>query len=76
MVECKYKVANNCNLITGKRSLIIQRVLPYEDDIVDLIESTGCYVLYRVTPIFEGNNLVAFGVLMKTESVEDFGKGL
>ena len=41
-----------------------------------MIESTGFHVLYRVTPIFEGNNLVASGVLMEAKSVEDFGKGL
>lgn len=67
---------DNRNLITGTRYLNIEGMLPYEEELVDLIESTGFHVLYRVTPIFEGNNLVASGVLMEAKSVEDFGKGL
>ena len=64
------------NLITGTRYMNVQGMLPYEDDLVDFIESTGFHVMYRVTPVFDGNNLVASGVLMEAKSVEDFGKGL
>ena len=64
------------NLITGTRYLNIEGMLPYEEKLVDMIESTGFHVLYRVTPIFEGDNLIASGVLMEAKSVEDLGKGL
>ena len=67
---------DNRNLITGTRYLNIEGMLPYEEELVDLIESTGFHVMYRVTPFFEGDNLVASGVLMEAKSVEDFGKGL
>ena len=64
------------NLITGTRYMNIEGMLPYEEQLVDMIESTGFHVLYRVTPVFEGDNLLASGVLMEAKSVEDFGKGL
>jgi DNA-entry nuclease len=61
------------NLITGTRYLNIEGNLPYEESIVDYIEKTGNHVLYRVTPIFEGNNLLCSGELMEAYSVEDDG---
>ena len=68
--------ANKKNLITGTRYLNIEGMLPYEEKTARYVDDTGNHVLYRVTPIFEGNNLVASGVLMEAYSVEDKGKGL
>lgn len=68
--------ANEKNLITGTRYLNVVGMLPFENEVADYVESTGNHVLYRVTPIFEGNNLVASGVLMEAYSVEDQGKGV
>lgn len=68
--------ANLSNLITGTRYLNIQGMLPYENKTADYIRSTGNHVMYRVTPVFEGNNLVATGVLMEGYSVEDKGQGI
>lgn len=68
--------ANLNNLITGTRYMNIQGMLPYENKTADYIRSTGNHVMYRVTPIFEGNNLVATGVLMEGYSVEDDGQGI
>lgn len=51
-------------------------MLPYETQARDYIEQTGNHVMYRVTPIYKGNDLVAQGVLMEAKSVEDDGKGL
>ena len=68
--------ANEKNLITGTRYLNVQGMLPFENEVADYVESTGNHVLYRVTPMFEGNNLVASGVLMEAYSVEDQGKGV
>jgi len=68
--------ANLSNLITGTRYMNIQGMLPFENKTADYIKSTGNHVMYRVTPIFEGNNLVATGVLMEAYSVEDNGQGL
>ena len=67
---------DNRNLITGTRYLNVEGMLPFEEELLDMIESTGFHVLYRVTPIFEGENLLASGVLMEAKSVEDFGNGL
>ena len=67
---------NECNLITGTRSLNVEGMLPYEQQVLSYIESTGNHVLYRVTPLFEGDNLLASGVLMEAESVEDAGAGV
>ncbi len=64
------------NLITGTRYLNIQGMLPFENMIADYISETKNHVLYRVTPVFEGNNPVAAGVLMEAESVEDKGEGI
>lgn len=68
--------ANEQNLITGTRYLNVEGMLPFEDQVADYVKTTGNHVLYRVTPIFEGENLVASGVLMEAESVEDQGAGL
>ncbi len=63
--------ANTKNLITGTRYMNTEGMLPYENDTAAYVERTGHHVLYRVTPIFEGENLVASGVLMEARSVED-----
>ena len=68
--------ANTKNLITGTRYLNIEGMLPFENMVADYIQETNNHVLYRVTPIFEGNNLVANGVLMEGYSVEDKGAGI
>ncbi len=68
--------ANEKNLITGTRYLNVVGMLPFENQVADYVKSTGTHVLYRVTPIFDGNNLVASGVLMEAYSVEDQGKGV
>lgn len=68
--------ANVQNLITGTRSLNIDGMLPFENMVADYIKETGNHVLYRVTPMFEGNDLVARGVLMEAKSVEDNGDGI
>ena len=68
--------ANTQNLITGTRYLNIEGMLPFENMVADYIQETDNHVLYRVTPIFEGNNLLANGVLMEGYSVEDKGAGV
>ena len=68
--------ANPENLITGTRYLNVEGMLPYENETADFIRSTGFHVLYRVTPVYLGDDLVARGVLMEAESVEDGGAGL
>ena len=68
--------ANEKNLITGTRYLNTEGMLPFENMVADYIKETGNHVLYRVTPIFDGNNLVASGVQMEAESVEDKGEGI
>ncbi len=67
---------NKKNLITGTRYLNVQGMLPFENMVTDYVKETGNHVLYRVTPIFEGDNLLASGVLMEAESVEDKGDGI
>lgn len=68
--------ANECNLITGTRYMNVDGMLPFENEINDYVDETGNHVLYRVTPVFEGDNLVASGVQMEAESVEDKGEGI
>lgn len=71
--------ANKKNLITGTRYMNVEGMLPFENLIDDYFEKAGNednHVLYRVTPIFEGNNLVASGVQMEAYSIEDGGKGV
>ena len=68
--------ANRKNLITGTRYLNTTGMLPFENMVADYIKETGNHVLYRVTPVFEGKNLVASGVHMEAFSVEDNGEGI
>ena len=68
--------ANKKNLITGTRYLNIEGMLPFEDMVADYVKETENHVLYRVTPIFNGDDLVAEGVLLEGWSVEDSGEGI
>ena len=68
--------ANERNLITGTRYLNTEGMLPFENEIADYVDLTGNHVLYRVTPIYDGDNLVASGVQMEAYSVEDNGAGV
>ena len=68
--------ANERNLITGTRYLNIEGMLPFENQVADYVQQAGNHVLYRVTPVFEGDNLLASGVLMEGYSVEDNGDGI
>ena len=68
--------ANERNLITGTRYMNVDGMLPFENMVADYIKETGNHVLYRVTPVFNGNNLVASGVQMEAMSVEDKGAGI
>ena len=68
--------ANTQNLITGTRYMNVQGMLPFENMVADYVKETKNHVLYRVTPVFEGNNLLASGVLMEAYSVEDNGEGI
>ena len=67
---------NEENLITGTRYMNTEGMLPFEDMIADYVHETDNHVMYRVTPVFEGENLVASGVQMEAESVEDGGAGI
>lgn len=68
--------ANQKNLITGTRYLNIDGMLPFENQVADYIKETNNHVLYRVTPIFKDDELVARGVQMEAYSVEDNGSGV
>lgn len=68
--------ANTKNLITGTRYLNVDGMLPFEDEVADYVKETDNHVLYRVTPVFDGDNLVASGVQIEAESVEDDGAGV
>lgn len=68
--------ANEKNLITGTRYLNVDGMLPFENMVADYIKETNNHVLYRVTPVFSGDNLVASGVHMEAKSVEDNGDGV
>lgn len=68
--------ANTENLITGTRYLNTEGMLPYENQVADYVHNIGNHVLYRVTPLYEGDNLVASGVEIEASSVEDRGKSL
>lgn len=63
--------ANNRNLITGTRYMNVEGMLPFENKIASYIKKTKHHVLYRVTPIFEGTSLLASGVLLEAQSIED-----
>ena len=68
--------ANEKNLITGTRYMNTEGMLPFENEVSEYIKETNNHVLYRVTPIYESNNLVASGVQIEAESVEDKGQGI
>lgn len=68
--------ANAKNLITGTRYLNVDGMLPFENMVADYIKETNNHVLYRITPVFSGDNLVASGVHIEAESVEDNGDGI
>ena len=68
--------ANPQNLITGTRYMNVKGMLPFENRVRSYVEDTDQHVMYRVTPVFEGDNLVATGVLMEGYSVEDNGEGI
>ena len=67
---------NERNLITGTRYMNVQGMLPFENKVADYVKSTGNHVMYRVEPDFQGSNLLASGVYMEAESVEDNGAGI
>ena len=66
--------ANELNLITGTRTMNVAGMLPFENMVADFVKEDGGHVAYRVTPIFDGDDLVAQGVLMEGWSVEDAGE--
>ena len=68
--------ANKQNLITGTRYMNVEGMLPFENMVDTYVEETENHVLYRVTPVFDGENLVASGVQIEAFSVEDEGEGL
>lgn len=68
--------ANRSNLITGTRYLNVDGMLPFENMVADYVKETGNHVMYRVSPIFNGDDLVAQGVQMEAYSVEDDGDGI
>ena len=68
--------ANEKNLITGTRYMNVQGMLPFENEVADYIWETDHHVLLRVTPIYDGDSLVASGVQMEAKSVEDDGEGV
>lgn len=68
--------ANKQNLITGTRYLNVTGMLPFENLVADYVKETENHVLYRVTPVYDGNNLVASGVQMEGKSVEDDGEAV
>lgn len=67
---------NEKNLITGTRTMNTKGMLPFENLIADYVKETGNHVAYRVTPVYDGNNLVAHGVVMEGYSIEDQGEGV
>lgn len=68
--------ANERHLIIGTRYMNTEGMLPFENQVAEYVRETGNHVLFRVTPIYEGANLVASGVEMEAESVEDEGRGV
>jgi len=68
--------ANERNLITGTRYMNVDGMLPFENLVADYVQETGNHVLYRVTPVYDGSDLVAGGVQMEALSVEDEGEGV
>lgn len=68
--------SNRQNLMTGTRYLNVEGMLPFENMVADYIKETDHHVLYRVTPIYEGDDLLAKGVQIEAYSVEDNGEGI
>lgn len=68
--------ANEKNLITCTRSANTGIMLEYENKVAKYIKETGNHVLYRVTPVYQGNNLLASGIEMEAKSIEDNGSGI
>ncbi len=68
--------ANEQNLITGTRYLNVDGMLPFENMVAEYIQETNNHVLYRVTPVYEGENLIADGLFIEAKSVEDQGSGV
>jgi len=68
--------ANEKNLITGTRYMNVEGMLPFEEKVAKYLDKSDNHVLYRVTPVFAGKNLLASGVLIEAYSVEDQGKGI
>lgn len=68
--------ANEKNLITGTRYMNVEGMLPFENQVADYVQETNHHVLYRITPVFSGDNLIADGVEMEAYSVEDQGRGV
>lgn len=68
--------ANEQNLITGTRYMNVEGMLPFEEQVARYLDNHDNHVLYRVTPVFDGSNLLADGVLMEAYSVEDNGDGI
>lgn len=68
--------ANEKNLFTGTRSMNVNGMLPFENTVADYIEETDNHVMYRVTPVYDGEDLLAKGVQMEAYSVEDKGSGI
>ena len=68
--------ANERNLVTGTRYCNVEGMLPFENMVADYVKETGNHVIYRVTPVYDGENLVARGIQMEARSVEDDGAGI
>ena len=68
--------ANEKNLITGTRYMNADGMIPFENIVADYVKETGNHVMYRVTPVYKGNNLIADGVRMEAMSVEDQGESV
>lgn len=68
--------ANELNLVTGTRFMNVRGMVPFEDEVADYVNRTGNHVLYRATPVFEGDELVARGIHLEAFSVEDDGMGV
>lgn len=68
--------ANELNLITCTRQMNTKGMLTFENQVADYIKATNNHVLYRVTPIYEGDNLLASGVVIEAQSIEDNGEGI
>ena len=68
--------ANQQNLITGTRYMNVEGMLPFENMVADYIKETDNHVLYRVTPDFKDEEMLARGVLLEGYSLEDNGEGI